>query len=235
MKKYLLTLLLVLPSIAFSGDYYITAKGGFSDTENTGIVSGQDQGEVSRLKDNDLGSGDTFGLSLGKYINIDGNFRLELEILNRDGYKFNSTRIGSSQFGLRGDIESSSVFINALYDFNAFSFNDKAITPYIGVGVGTSRNKFDQVKAFENNTQTSFLNNDNSSSEFAFKISAGMVMSLTENMSLDISYQYANLGDFESSSTYTDLDDNSINTLDKPYQGGEIEIQEVMIGLRFNF
>ena len=232
MRKYLLAILFVFPSIAFSGDYYITAKGGFSDTENTGIISGQDQGEVNRLQDNDLGSGDTFGLSLGKHIN--GNFRLELEILNRDDYKFNSTLIGSSVFSLKGDIESLSVFVNALYDFNAFSLNDKAITPYIGIGVGSSRNEFDQVKAFENNEQST-NNTDNSLSEFAFKISAGMVMSLAENMSLDISYQYANLGDFESGTIYTDLDDNSINTLDKAYQGGEIEIQELMVGLQYKF
>ena len=234
MKKYLLAILFAFPSIAFSGDYYITAKGGFSDTENTGTVSGADQGESYTLKDNDLGSGDTFGLSVGKYINIGGNFRLELEILNRDGYEFNKVVVGKNHLSLEGDIESSSVFINALYDFNAISLNDKAITPYIGAGVGRSRNKFNQLKAYENKGSLS-TNTGKTLSEFAFKISAGMVMSLTENMSLDISYQYANLGEFESGMDYTDTDDNSNHTLDKPYQGGEIEIQEVMIGLRFNF
>jgi opacity protein-like surface antigen len=225
--------MLALPSIAFSGDYYITAKGGFSDTDNVGTVTSKEPDvELLVYEDKDLGSGSTFGLSIGKHI-ID-NFRLELEVLKRNGYTFNAIPNGSARHFSTGDVESSSVFVNALYDFNAFTLDNKTITPYIGVGVGLSRNKSDRFIAFQDNERV-HIDETNSTNELAYKFSAGMVVSLTESMFLDVGYQYVKLGDFESGNTYTDFDNNQTQNYITPIRGGEIDAHELIIGLRFNF
>ena len=232
MKKYLLTLLLVVPSIAFSGDYYITAKGGFSDTDDVGTVTSQEPGLLLTYEDKDLGSGNTFGLSIGKH--IAGNFRLELEVLKRNGYTFNAIPNASDNVFTTGDIESSSVFVNALYDFNAFALDNKTITPYIGVGVGISRNKSDRFVSYMDN-EAVHIDETNSTNELAYKFSAGMVVSLTESMFLDVGYQYVKLGDFESGNYYTDLDNNATENYTTPLSGGEIDAHELIVGLRFNY
>ena len=228
MKKYLLTLLLVVPSIAFSGDYYITAKGGFSDTDDVGTVTSQEPGLLLTYEDKDLGSGNTFGLSIGKH--IAGNFRLELEVLKRNGYTFNAIPNASDNVFTTGDIESSSVFVNALYDFNAFALDNKTITPYIGVGVGISRNRAEAVSSVNNGAIINTLNN-HSTNELAYKFSAGMVMSMTQNMSLDISYQYVNLGHFESGDVWSE----GRRVFFAPISGGQIKAHELMLGLRYKF
>ena len=89
MKKILAALLLTLPTLAVAVDldgYYITAKGGVSKTMDTGCELNNAAGERATLKDEDLGTGTAFGLSVGKYIT--DNFRLELEAIKRDSYEY---------------------------------------------------------------------------------------------------------------------------------------------------
>ena len=231
MKKYLLTLLLVLPSIAFSGDlnnFYITAKGGISSTANTGKTNYTDDGRNLVFGNNDLGdSATTLGLSVSKYIY--DNFRIELEFVKRTNYDFSAPHATINNAKLEGDIDSSSFFVNGLYDFNAFALDNKTITPYIGVGIGLSRNRAEAISSVVNGEIVNTLNN-HSTNELAYKFSAGMVMSMTQNMSLDINYQYSNLGDFESGVYY-----GSNSQLETPVNGGKIKAHELMLGLRFNY
>ena len=79
------------------------------------------------------------------------------------------------------------------------------------------------------------IDETNSTNELAYKFSAGMVVSLTESMFLDVSYQYVKLGDFESGNYYTDYDNNATENYTKPLSGGEIDAHELIIGLRFNY
>ena len=70
MQKLLTALLLTLPSMAFAIDldgYFITAKGGVSKTMNTGTTSfNRENGDIRTFQDEDLGTGNTFGFSVGK-------------------------------------------------------------------------------------------------------------------------------------------------------------------------
>ena len=145
-RKLILALLLTLPTIAVAIDlegYYITAKGGVSKTLNTGtmdFVNGQPILIV--LENEDLGTGSAFGFSVGKYLN--DSFRLELEATKRTGYEFFAFAkepIAISFVSQKADINSESIFINGFYDFQPFTMSNTAITPYLGGGVGISRNK----------------------------------------------------------------------------------------------
>ncbi len=228
MKKILAALLLTLPTMAMAIDldgYYITAKGGVSKTLDTGTMS-YISGETETLNNEDLGTGIAFGFSAGRYIT--DNLRLELEVIKRTSYELDTSLESNRTTTLKGDIDSNSVFINGFYDFQPFSISNTAITPYLGGGLGISRNEMGTVTE---TTAEGITNLDGKKiNQFVYKVSAGTLVSLTESLSFDINYQYVNLGSFKSG-----VNAGAAGTLDKPLNEGEIKTQELMVGLQYTF
>jgi opacity protein-like surface antigen len=75
---------------------------------------------------------------------------------------------------------------------------------------------------------------DNTIHQFAYKLSAGTLVSLTEQLSLDVNYQYVNLGAFKGGpGVYS----NGVfeGNLQRGINGGEIKTQELMVGLQYKF
>ena len=148
MKKILAALLLTLPTMVVAIDldgYYITAKGGVSKSMDTGTTTTITAvGETRPLEDEDLSTGTAFGLSLGKYLT--NNFRLELEVMKRTGFEFDTHDVPPlNTLSKKADIDTKSIFINGFYDFNSFDISSTSVTPYLGGGVGFSRNKLGQL------------------------------------------------------------------------------------------
>jgi opacity protein-like surface antigen len=238
-RKLTLALLLTLPTIAMAIDlegYYITAKGGVSKTFNTGTTSFNNaDGDLITYQNEDLGTGSAFGFSVGKYLT--NSFRLELEAIKRTGYEFDAfakepiaARIASQ----KADINSKSIFINGFYDFQPFIMSNTAITPYLGGGVGISRNKMKTAVQSVNGIPDGVTNDGNTINQFAYKFSAGTLVSLTEQLSLDVNYQYVNLGAFKGG---TEVYDNGVRQPDdhRGTNGGDIKTQELMVGLQYTF
>ena len=228
-KKITLALLFTLPSLSFAvdlDDFYITAKGGVSKTLDTGTMN-YDNGAVFTLNDDDLGTGSAFGISAGKYIT--DNFRLELEAIKRTGYEMNTT--DSDNNLMEANITSKSIFINGFYDFQPFSLGNTPITPYLGGGVGISKNK---MGATHENRPGNTVDGK-TISQFAYKVAAGTLVSLTENVSLDINYQYVNLGNLKSGVGVYDQNGIFQANLPAGINGGEIKTQELMVGLQYKF
>ena len=233
-RKLTLALLLTLPTMAMAIDlegYYITAKGGVSKSMNTGETNFTIVGsDTFTQKNEDLGTGTTFGFSVGKYLT--DNLRLEIEATKRTGYEFDTPSLNNSDIGYKASMQTSSVFINGFYDFQPFSISNIPITPYLGGGVGISRNKMGWVAQYGVANGRGL--NGNSINQFAYKLSAGTLFSLTENMSLDVSYQYVNLGAFKSGTTFV-IPNNPSATASPAINGGEIKTQELMVGLQYKF
>ena len=129
-------------------------------------------------------------------------------------------------------METQALFINGFYDFQPFSMSNTAITPYLGGGVGISRNKMGTVVQSGNGLANN--HDGNTINQFAFKLSAGTLFSLTEQLSLDVNYQYANLGAFKGG---TAIYNNGVfvGNLQRGINGGEIKSQELMVGLQYTF
>ena len=230
-KKITHALLFTIPSLCFAMDldgFYITPKGGISKSTDTGVILGDAGGGQFDIRDNDLGTGYVFGLSLGKYIT--NNFRLELEASQRGGLEYDTEYASEPNLGTttKADIKTQSIFINGFYDFKSFAIINSSVTPYIGGGIGISRNKMGITTQLTNGVPVSFIEG-HTTSEFAYKFSAGTLLSLTEQLSLDVNYQYVNLGEFESSTAI------SGGNLQRPISGGEIKSQELMVGLQYTF
>ena len=228
-RKFIFALIFILPSLAFAVDlegFYITAKGGVSKTLDTGTMN-YDNGAVFTLNDDDLGTGSAFGISAGKYIT--DNFRLELEAIKRTSYEMDTT--DSDNNLLEANITSKSIFINGFYDFQPFSLGNTPITPYLGGGVGISKNKMGTAY---DKTQDNTLDGK-TISQFAYKVAAGTLVSLTENVSLDINYQYVNLGNIKSGVGVYNVGGGFIANLPTGINGGDIKTQELMVGLQYKF
>ena len=238
MKKLLAALLLTLPTMAVAIDlegYYITAKGGVSKTFNTGTTSFNNTlGTLFTLQNEDLGTGSAFGFSVGKYLT--NSFRLELEAIKRAGYEYDARRIINSALIQKAKIETHALFINGFYDFQPFSLKSTSITPYLGGGVGISRNKMKTTVQSVNGIPDGTTIDGNTINQFAYKLSAGTLFSLTEQLSLDVNYQYVNLGAFKGG---TEVITNGERTPDIDFQrgtnGGDIKTQELMVGLQYKF
>ena len=134
-------------SDGFKG-FYITVKGGVSESRDAGEMHGDAGGGEYDIKDSNLGTGHVFGLSVGKRIN--NNFRLELEFSQRDELeydaKFTSEPAVSNGVRDKADIDTKSVFINGFYDFESVCHQySSSVTPYLGGGIGFSRNELGTV------------------------------------------------------------------------------------------
>ena len=233
-KKITLALLFTLPSLSFAIDlegYYITAKGGVSKTFNTGETSFVD-GLFDSLQNEDLGTGSAFGFSLGKYLT--DSFRLELEAIKRTGYEYDGRAIPFPTFTYNTKIQTESLFINGFYDFQPFTMSNTAITPYLGGGVGISRNKMGTTVFRSNGIPSGSTIDGDTINQFAYKLSAGTLVSITEQLSLDVNYQYVNLGAFKGGTARIN-DDQSTSIYQRGINGGEIKTQEIMVGLQYTF
>ena len=237
-RKLILALLLTLPSISMAIDldgYYIMAKGGVSKTFNTGVTNlNNNVGALRTFQNEDLGTGSAFGFSVGKYL-MD-SFRLELEAIKRTGYEFDARDTDATNVTDKAKIQTEALFINGFYDFQPFSIRNNAITPYLGGGVGVSRNKVGTKAQYINGLADGFTVDGDTINQFAYKLSAGTLVSLTEQLSLDVNYQYVNLGAFKSGGI---VYQNGIRTPiwddQRPTNGGDIKTQELMVGLQYTF
>ena len=233
MKKILAALLLTLPTLAVAVDlegYYITAKGGISKTRDTGETTFNAQnGALRTLENEDLGTGSAFGFSVGKYLT--NSFRLELEAIKRTGYEYDArfTTAGLTSATEEAKIQTEALFVNGFYDFQPFSIRNTAITPYLGGGVGISRNKMGTIVQHVNGIPDGSFIYGTTINQFAYKLSAGTLVSITEQLSLDVNYQYVNLGAFKSGTSF------GSGNLQRPLNGGDIKTQELMVGLQYKF
>ena len=237
-KKIILAILFTIPSLSFTMDldsYYITAKGGASKTSDTGETSFiLYNGAPRALQNDDLGTGSAFGFSLGKYLT--DSFRLELEAIKRTGYEYDGRAIPFPTFTYNTKIQTESLFINGFYDFQPFTMSNTAITPYLGGGMGISRNKMGTTVFRNNGIPRGSIIDGDTINQFAYKLSAGTLVSITEQLSLDVNYQYVNLGAFKGG---TEFSNNGVllPALDRQrgINGGDIKTQELMGGLQYKF
>jgi len=238
MKKILAALLLTLPTMAVAIDlegFYITPKGGVSKTMDTGVTSFNTQGGALRtFEDEDLGTGSAFGFSVGKYLT--DSFRLELEAIKRTGYEYDArvSTAGFTNLSFEAKMQTESLFVNGFYDFQPLSIRNTAITPYLGGGVGISKNKMGTNKVVDNGSPNGQTVDGQTIHQFAYKFSAGTLVSLTEQLSLDVNYQYVNLGAFKGGTNqYTNGALAAV--LERGTYGGDIKTQELMVGLQYKF
>jgi len=109
-----------------------------------------------------------------------------------------------------GDLDSLVGLINFYYDFDM----GHRITPYVGAGVGFAHHWFDGDDT------------DDSDTNFAWAIMAGVDIDLQDRWKLDIGYRYLDMGDGS-------FDDKK--TPGRSFEIDDIESHEIRVGLRYSF
>ncbi len=104
------------------------------------------------------------------------------------------------------------------------------VTPFVGAGVGFSRNT---ISSF---TDINTINNgiaygaEQSKWGFAWALHAGVAAKVTPNLTLELAYRYVNLGDAQSGDLYTY---NGINAVYNPMQFNKLTSHDFKLGLRW--
>ncbi|MBR1945982.1 MAG: porin family protein [Alphaproteobacteria bacterium] len=96
-------------------------------------------------------------------------------------------------------------------------FDFEGVVPYVGAGFGVSRNDTPNATA---DGRRVF---GDSRFRPAWKITGGIGINLPKNLTLDIGYTYADLGDFSTKSSLP------------PVLKQDVKIRKVNVGLRYNF
>lgn len=172
--------------------YYIHGFVGLSqqqDTNFTGTIGGSSQ---SVTGDFDQGYG--IGLAIGREIpqwssdNIGTRIELELSYRNNDvdSLDFSGNAV-SPEVNVSGDIQSTSLFANVLFDFKGTG----ALTPYVGFGLGATRSDLNLVYG-----PGVAINGDDTN--FAVQAIAGVAYALNDSTALTLDARYGRTFDVSS-------------------------------------
>jgi opacity protein-like surface antigen len=132
-----------------------------------------------------------------------GHFQ-SLYALNNPGFTNNGTYTDNSQFldFYRANTSSIIGLVNAYADLGTWY----GVTPFVGAGVGFSRNAIsgmtDQGQVTNGNTgftgSSGGYFSDNSKMNFAWALMAGLDFDVTQNLKLELGYRYLNYGKISS-------------------------------------
>ena len=239
MKKILFLTIFSLATsavLADVGDTFFSIKLGSSNSKNAGITTAINViGAVGETTNNDLGSSEVLGIGVGKYFSE--TFRGEINISQRKGFKYATTHtkndgVPETEHRYKADIESLTFFVSGYVDSQPISLFQTSVTPYFGIGAGVSSNKMGPLDVTQISDGVSLGNlSSNTETEFAFKFALGVMMNLADNVSVDLNYQYVDLGDIKSG---TNLSWDS-RDFKAPYSGPEITSNEFNVGLQIAF
>lgn len=213
MKKTFLILTAVLlfsTAVHAQEGYYASVKGIFSATE----------GKLDGIKDDYENLG--LGFAVGAKVNR--NIRAELEIAVRGEDSVSSPYYGyDGVYSWEGvdkfSVSATSYMINGYYDFH----NQSAFTPYVGLGIGMAKVKYENSWVESWYQSGAFLGTDSdiikiSKTKMVWNIALGASYKINDRLNLDLGYRHMDYGSF--------------TTL-----GSKIETQanEFGLGLRYDF
>ena len=128
-------------------------------------------------------------------------------------------------FSPDGDIESTTLMANVIYDFG---FEYWGIRPFVGLGAGVNHVNTDIVGRHRNNRLVGFAADD-SSTKFAAQAIAGLAWSISDRANIDLTYRYLT-GDAEFAST------SSVAAYSQgTFEGDYDQSHTVTLGLRYAF
>jgi opacity protein-like surface antigen len=241
MRKILFFTMLSLSTtitLAEVGDNFFSIKLGSSNSNTTGITTFKDQigtGAAGETTDKDLGKSDIMEIGIGSYFSE--TFSGEISLAQRNGFKYATTHtksdgVADTTLRYKADVESLAVFINGYFNAQPLSIIQTSVTPYLGVGVGFSRNKMGAVDITQVSDGVSLGNAaSNTETEFAYKLALGTLINLSDSVSVDLNYQYVDLGNIKSG-TNLSWDSRDLNS---PFIGPEITSSEFNVGLQIVF
>ena len=199
MRNFFVIMVVLLPLSVFAKDkhLYVSLKSGASYGQSTGLVNYDNfvgEGGEATLKNSDLNSSLTSGISVGVYFT--NNFRGDFSLEYKNNQKLSTTDSPTPEFDYTAGFSSVSSFLTGFYDFNTVDMFGKSITPFVLGGIGYAINESGKIKILEigaPESETVFMDND-LEENIAWKVGAGASVNITHNLIFDMQYEFVDLG-----------------------------------------
>jgi opacity protein-like surface antigen len=208
---------------------------GLDDAEESNNFAGASgyaaAGPTGKIGDVSEDEDTTFGLKLGYVFSENLSFELELMSLGygdttwgTDFASNNGTFNPATVSLFKGELTSKAIFLNTYYNWNLDNFK-----PYVGFGLGVSRNKFHQASE----SAAAATIHDNTETDFAYKLDIGSLYEITSDLSINLGVSFLDIGDYESDDKRTI--GSGLETI-APYKFGTDGLEPVVtLGIRKNF
>jgi len=186
------------------------------------------------LNEPEFDSGVLFGGGVGYRFNpwfrtdVTGEYRGKTKFSAFDRYDFNDDGIwdGSNDYSAN---KSEWLFLaNAYVDFGAW----RGITPYVGAGIGASRNTISDFVDINAPVNGQAYAASDSKWNLAWALHAGLGWAVTEAVTIDLAYRYVNLGDGQTGDV---IAYDGTNNVYNPLYFEDITSHDILFGLRYNF
>lgn len=230
--------------------FYVRGDFGYAFHDVGGF--GQDNlfSQGGEFVSEDVGStpyiGGGLGWRLSSWLRVDltGEYRFSADVDAEDYLQRNLTGpagLLTASTKYKGDYSALVGLANLYVDLPKWH----GITPYVGAGLGVSRNRFSDFTTESDGSFRDFATGqvtsattegyagDNSKTSFAWALMAGASLDLSDQLKLDAGYRYLNLGSDIAATTA--LIHCFCGTIGDPLTASDMEAHEIRIGLRWEF
>jgi opacity protein-like surface antigen len=220
----------VVPAAEFSG-WYLRGYIGFSN-QNVGSLGDANYANYDAVAtvNKSFDAAPFGGIGIGYYVN--NWLRFDVTGEYRGSANFHGFEIGYVGGTARDDNYSGSKYewtflANGYIDLGTW-YN---FTPFIGAGIGVSRNTISSFTDIGENTGNDSYASSASKWSFAWALYAGVGFNLTRNATLEFAYRYINLGN---ATTGDQIGYDGTNMFYNPKEFNHLTSNDFMLGLRFN-
>lgn len=212
----------VAAAVVFSSTAALAADDGVYVRLDSGWSFSRDAGDDIN---DDVGNSAIIGAGVGYRFNQ--YVRTDLTLGYRGGYEIDTgfnTAAANGTF--KGDVSALTGMANVYVDVAKFGM----FTPYVGGGIGFSRNTVDDVAIRTNTGATGTLEGSTETS-FAWQLSTGVGIEVAPKWTVDVGYRYIDMGQAKSGDTMTLGGVTSTGATSK----GELRAHELQAGVRYQF
>ncbi len=181
---------------------YVRGDIGVGIYERPDFVKNQPAPPVSAIGEE---TDNTIIAEIGVGCEFTENLRADVTL----GYR-SKAKVEDDFNSLDAKFSALTVMVNAYYDI----VNYNGFTPYVGAGIGLSRNKISDINLPATSTS-------GTKTSFAYSLQAGVSYDYSEALTIDASYRYIDLGKGQSGPATIDID--------------KLVSHDFRIGLRYRF
>jgi opacity protein-like surface antigen len=209
--------------------WYLRGDIGFSNQQVRNLFNAQDlTAETFTNVDKGFDSAPFFGVGIGYYFNdwlrfdLTGEYRGKANFHGMDIYSNGGVFHDDSYSASKSEL---TFLLNGYVDLGTW-YN---VTPFVGAGVGFSRNTISSFRDIGLSTGSDAYADTASKWSFAWALHAGLAYKVSKNFTVELAYRYLDLGNATTGNAIT-FD----GTVFPPFEFQHLTSHDVKIGLRFN-
>jgi opacity protein-like surface antigen len=220
-----------VPVIEEYSSWYLRGDIGITNQRVDDLTNIQDVNNSVRNIGLGFDASPLFGIGVG--YNFNDWLRFDVTGEYRSKANFHGTQVIRSGGGTITDEYTASksewlFLLNGYVDLGTWN----GFTPFVGAGVGFSRNTISSFQDVNTPRLGVAFGDDASKWNFAWALHGGLAYKVTKNFTVELAYRYVDLGDAVSGDLYTYLGGNAIVN---PMEFHRLTSHDIKLGVRFNF